>query len=166
MKKMRERRFLFLSIIVLGVIIIIGAILFMKKSPSHPPSFSPSSLPPSKPKPPSPKPFVPPLPKSIYNVVGVIEEIEKDSIILKANLQKQDDSGKIINYSEYRRAKITSQTKFIKLKFIEIAPGRKAPKEIPISLKDLRKGDYIEVVSNQDVFEEKEFPVIKVRLLK
>ena len=161
---MRERKFLFLSIAVLGVIIIIGAILFIKKSPSHPPSLSP--LPPSKPKPPSPKPFVPPLPKSIYNVAGVIEEIEKDSIILKANLQKQDESGKIINYSEYRRAKITPQTKFIKLTFIEMAPGRKTPKEIPISLKDLRKGDYIEVVSNQDIFKEKEFPVIKVRLLK
>lgn len=104
-------------------------------------------------------------PKILYNLSGPIQKIEKDSIIFLAIITQFDETGQPIEKTETRKAIITPFTKFSQLTFVEIEPGRKTPKETQISFKDLKVGDFVEVISNQDISRAEEFEAIQVRIL-
>lgn len=105
------------------------------------------------------------LPTILYNLSGTIKKLEKDSLSFEAKLTQLDEKGQLIEKMEIRKAIITSTTKFNRLTFVEAEPGRKTIKESPIAFKDLKMGDYIEAVSNQDISHAEEFEATLIRIL-
>ncbi|MBZ9578501.1 hypothetical protein KJA14_01480 [Patescibacteria group bacterium] len=106
-------------------------------------------------------------PKVLYNLAGSIEKIEflKDSLVLEATIIQIDETGQPIQKTEIRKVIVTPFTKFSHLTFVETEPNRRTPQEASITFKDLKTGDYIEVVSNQDISQAEEFEAIKIRVL-
>ena len=105
------------------------------------------------------------LPKILYNLTGVIHELNKGSLLFEASIPQIDENGQPVEKTETREAKITQLTKFTQLTFIETEPGRKIPKETPITFQDFKIGDYIEVISNQDISQAEEFEATQIRIL-
>lgn len=105
------------------------------------------------------------LPSILYNLSGAIKKMESNSISFEAELNGLDEKGQLTKRMEVRKAIITPTTKFYHLTFVEIEPGRKTIKESPITFKDLRVGDYIEAVSNQDISHAEEFEATLIRIL-
>jgi len=106
------------------------------------------------------------LPKTLYNLAGIIQEIETDSLTFEARIPQLDDKGEPIEKTETRKALITPVTKFTRLTFIETEdPKRRVPQETEIAFKDLKIGYYIEAISNQDISQREEFEVIQIRVL-
>ena len=105
------------------------------------------------------------LPSILYNLSGVIKELEQDSFLFGAKLTELDEKGQILEKTEIRKVIITSTTKFNRLTFVETEPGRKTIKESPIIFQDLKVGDYIEAVSNQDISRAEEFEATLIRIL-
>jgi hypothetical protein len=114
-----------------------------------------------------PKPQKITLPKVLYNLAGSIQEIGTNFIVLDAAIPEMDDSGQSIIKKEIRKVLTTISTKFTRLTFIEKSGSTsKTPQETAIGLKDLEKGDYIEAVSNQDIWDKQEFEAILIRVLQ
>lgn len=106
------------------------------------------------------------LPKTLYNLTGEVENYDKNSITFEAKIPQMNEKGEIIRQTEIRRALISTSTIFSKLTFVsEPETGKKIPKEEKISLSEIKIGDQIEVISNQDISSKKEFEVIQVRVL-
>jgi len=107
------------------------------------------------------------LPKVLYNLAGSIQEIAKDSIVFEAAVPYLDNNNEAAIKNEVRKALITATTKFSRLSFVE-KPGSKSrvPQEASISLNDLKKGDYVEVVSNQDISQAPTFEATLIRMLQ
>lgn len=107
------------------------------------------------------------LPKVLYNLAGSIQEIAKDSLLFEAAVPYLDKNNEAAIKNEVRKALITATTKFSSLTFVE-KPGSKSrvPQETAISLKDLKKGDYVEVVSNQDISQAQVFEATLIRILQ
>lgn len=105
------------------------------------------------------------LPKVLYNLAGTIKEIENQTILLEASIPQIDEAGQPVAKREMRRVKITNLTKFSLLTFVETQPGRKTPQETSITFKNLKVGDYIDVISNQDISQAEEFEATQIRVL-
>lgn len=107
------------------------------------------------------------IPKIIYNLAGELKKKGENYIVFSAVIHQLDKNGNLTQSIEERNAKIIPTTRFSILTFVsqEGSEG-KAPKEEPISIKDIAEGDYIEVISNRDIAREKEFEVTQVRLLQ
>lgn len=114
-----------------------------------------------------PKPQKVTLPKVLYNLAGSIQEIGTNFLVLDAAIPGMDDSGQPIIKKEIRKVLTTLSTKFTRLTFIE-KPGStsKTPQETTIGFKDLKKGDYVEAVSNQDIWNKQEFEATLIRVLQ
>ncbi|KPJ57233.1 hypothetical protein AMJ49_01315 [Parcubacteria bacterium DG_74_2] len=138
-------------IILIGLISL-KLILFKKEAPG-PEAETPQEVPKITP------------PKVIYNLAGTITKIEKDTLSFEATIPQVDEAGQPITKTEMRKAIIAPLTKFTRLTFVETEPGRKTPKETQISFKDLKIGDYIEVISNQDISRAEEFEITQIRAL-
>lgn len=104
-------------------------------------------------------------PKVIYNLAGIVQKKEINSIIFEANIPLTDETGRYTSKKEIRKAIITSYTKFTQLSFVEVEPGKKTPTEKQISFKDIKVGDYIEVISKQDISHVEEFEATQIRVL-
>ncbi len=106
------------------------------------------------------------LPKAFYNLTGRVKNYDKNSITFEATIPMLNEKGEVIRKKEIRKALILPTTKFSKLTFVaQSETGKKIPKEEKISLTDIKIGDLIEVISNQDISSKKEFEVFKVRVL-
>jgi hypothetical protein len=105
------------------------------------------------------------LPKVLYNLSGTIQKIELDFFIFEAKVPMLDEAGQLIQKEETRKVLIAPTTKFITLTFVEVEPGRKRPEEKEIFLEDLKIGDYVEVISNRDIYKAEEFGATKIRLI-
>lgn len=107
------------------------------------------------------------LPKVLYNLAGSIQALEKSAVVLEATIPLLDETGQPTTKMEIRKALVTVATKFSRLTFVPTEdPNRKTPKETTITFKDLKVGDLIEVVSNQDITNKTEFEAILIRLLQ
>jgi hypothetical protein len=106
------------------------------------------------------------IPKVLYNLAGLVQKTEENFFIMEADIPQLDENGKPIQKKEIRKVIITMSTGFSQLKFVaqEGKAGR-APVETPITFKDIKEGDYVEVISNQDISQDKEFEAGRVRSL-
>lgn len=106
------------------------------------------------------------IPKILYNLAGVIQKLEKSSLVLEATIPQLDETGQLTQKTEIRRVIVGSATKLSRLAFVtEEGTDRRISKETPIILRDLKIGDYIEVISNQDISGKQEFEATKIRIL-
>lgn len=166
----QKRGAILTKIIILGIIVILivllGSILFSNYYLSKKIAEIESQLrPPQKEEitPESPKVT---LPKVLYNLAGTIQKLEKNSLILEAMIPQVDETGQPVQKSEVRKVIVSPTTKVSRLVFItQEGTDRKVPEETPIIFGNLKIGDYIEVISNQDISEKQEFEVTQIRLL-
>lgn len=106
------------------------------------------------------------LPKVLYNLAGPIQELQKDYLIFDASIPQINDAGQLVPKTEVRKVLIAPATKFSRLAFVaQAGTNQKTPQETVIAFKDLKVKDYIEVVSNQDIYEAQEFQAIQIRVL-
>jgi flagellar basal body-associated protein FliL len=104
------------------------------------------------------------LPKVIYNLSGEIKKIEPNAIIFEASIPVLGENNQITQKKEIRKAIITPSTTFNKISFVEVEEKRKKVVESPITFKDLKIGDLIEVISNQDISHAEEFEATQIRV--
>jgi flagellar basal body-associated protein FliL len=127
-------------------------------------------FPKEKPKAPQKKETLPPpppavvLPKVMYNLSGEIKKIESNAIIFEASIPVLGENNQIAQKKEIRKAIITPSTTFNKISFVEVEEKRKRVVESPITFKDLKIGDLIEAISNQDISHAEEFEATQIRL--
>ena len=106
------------------------------------------------------------LPKVLYNLTGEIKSLEGDTIVFDANIPVMTEDNQLRSKIETRKAIITPNTKITTLTFLQKeGENKKAPVETNISLKELKIGDYIEVISNQDISQKEEFEITQIRVL-
>ncbi len=106
------------------------------------------------------------LPKVLYNLAGPIQKLEKNSLILEANIPQLNEQGQLTPKIESRKVLITAKTKFSRLIFVaQEGKNQKTPQETNISFNDLNLKDYIEVISNQDISQAQEFEATQIRVL-
>ncbi len=104
-------------------------------------------------------------PKVLYNLVGTIKEIEETVIVFEAVVPQVNEKGEIVPKNELRRILISPTTEFTRLTIVtHEETGKQTIKEIKITFKDFKVGDYIEVLSSQNISEEKEFRASKIRI--
>jgi len=107
-------------------------------------------------------------PKVLYNLAGSIKKIDflKESLILEATIIQIDEAGQPIEKTEIRKVIVTPITRFTHLTFVtQEGAERRTPQETSITFKNLKVGDYIEVISNQDISQKEEFEVTQIRVL-
>ncbi|MDP3057057.1 MAG: hypothetical protein Q8N37_00865 [bacterium] len=100
------------------------------------------------------------LPKVLYNLSGKITKIEKSAVIFDATISSKDFKGEIVSSTESRRANIDSATNIKKLVFV-----KNSPVESVINLSDIKVGDYIEVIAEQDISSAIEFSATQMTIL-
>ena len=106
------------------------------------------------------------LPKIIYNLAGTVKNFDKKSITFEASIPQLDEKGEAITKIEIRTALIAPTTKFTRLSFVtQPETDRQTPLEISITFQDIKIGDYIEVISNQDISQKDEFEATLIRIL-
>jgi len=106
------------------------------------------------------------IPKVIYNLAGLVQKLEENSFILEASIPQLDQSGKVTQKKETRKINVTADTKFSRLTFVA-QPGStgKSPLETPMTFGEIKVGDYIEVIANQDISQAQDFEATQVREL-
>lgn len=116
---------------------------------------------------PSPAPAKIVLPKILYNLAGSIKSLEKSAVILDAYIPYLDENGDPAKKNEIKKALVTSDTRITRLTFVaEPGSDRRSPQENPVGFSELKIGDSIEVVSNQDITDKAEFDAILIRILQ
>lgn len=100
------------------------------------------------------------LPKVLYNLSGKITKLEANAIIFDATIISKDERGEIVSAIEPRKANIGPAAKISCLAFVN-----NSPMETKINFSDLKIGDYIEVVSDNDISRAPEFFAIQIRVL-
>lgn len=100
------------------------------------------------------------LPKVLYNLSGKITGIEKDAVIFNAAVLVKGSGGEIVGDAESRKANIGPVTVIKRLAFI-----KNSPVESVINFTDLKIGDYVEVISDQDISTAAEFQATRVTIL-
>lgn len=106
------------------------------------------------------------LPKILYNLTGSILKLENNTVFFDAGIPQIDENGQPVQKREQRTALITPTTKFSSLTFVnQEGSDKKTPLETPLTFKDLRVGDFIEVISNRDISQTAEFEITQLRVL-
>lgn len=100
------------------------------------------------------------LPAAVFNLAGKIIQIEDDSIVFNASIQSKDEKGNIVSDAELRKANINPATIVKQLTFVKNSPVEKN-----IKLSDLKKGDYIEAVSDKNIISASEFNATQILLI-
>lgn len=106
------------------------------------------------------------MPKVIYNLSGVIQKIEKNFIILEANISYIDETNQVAMKKETRKIIITPATKFNRLTIVATAQeNTKKIQENEIAAEDLKVGDIIEAIAASDINNVQEFEATQIRIL-
>jgi len=106
------------------------------------------------------------IPSILYNLSGIIQDLGKNAIVLKASVSQLDENGNPSQRIEVRKVLVNSATQISKLAFVtQKDTNKRVPQETPLSFGDLKVGDPIEVISSQDVSSKEEFEAVKVRML-
>jgi len=157
-----SKKFVLITIIILVIVIALGAFSYysQKEEPINGVKLPPQEEEESK---------TPPVtvPDVLHNLRGTIKEFDKGNIVMEAEIPQIDEDGKLVSLAEIKKILITPDTKITSLSFvIHEQTGKKIPREEDIRFQDLQVGDYIEVLSGQNIRIEKEFEVSKVRILE
>lgn len=106
------------------------------------------------------------MPKSLYNLIGLIQSIEGNSIILEAKIPYVNEVNQIVNKIETREAIVNPETDFSRIIFEDTEDtGRKTIQKSEITFEELKVGDQIEVIARKDIKNKQEFEVVSVRIL-
>ena len=106
------------------------------------------------------------VPDIIYNLTGTVQNIEENSIILKANIPHLNEANQPVQRTETRKIVIGPTTNFSRLNFVaQKESGRKAIQESTITFQELKAGDHIEVIAREDITKSEEFEAAQVRIL-
>lgn len=106
------------------------------------------------------------IPKVLYNMSGIIQELGGDFFVLEASISELDENGQPSKKIEIRKVLVSSNTEFSRLDFVAVeGENRRSPKETSISFRDLKAGDFVEVISKRDISQAQEFEVSKVKIL-
>lgn len=158
----------FKKIIIRGGVVILAAlavcifsIYFLSKETAELEKRVPLPVPESKTTQKTPKISIP---KVLYNISGSIKKINENSLILDAKVVYLDEEDRLSQKTEIKRVTITPNTKFSRLAFIPQGE-KKVPKETKIFFEDLKVGDYIEVISNQDLSQKERIEASQIRIL-
>jgi hypothetical protein len=100
------------------------------------------------------------LPEILFNLSGKITAIEKDAVIFDAIISSRDSNGEIVSDSESRKVIVGPDTSIKKLVFV-----KNSPIESEIDFMDLKVGNYIEVISSQDINTAAEFTATQIMIL-
>ena len=162
---MDNNKVLFILIAVIFLAVGIGAGILisgsLNKQPS--PNISQDIKPESKIQPDIPKIT---MPEILYNLTGVIQELERDFIVVEVKIPYVDETNQIAHKTEIRNAIISANTKFSSMVLVDTEePNRKTIQESEITFQDFKIGDQIEVISNKDIKDKQEFEVVSVRIL-
>lgn len=106
-------------------------------------------------------------PTVIYNLTGTIEDLGNDFIVLKVKAPMDlGERAPELKGPEERKVAVGSMTKFNQIKLIPVPDtNRKKVEEIEVSLEKLKKGDYIEVIANQDIATAQSFQASLIKKL-
>lgn len=104
------------------------------------------------------------LPQVLYNLAGSIRKMEQDSFLLEASIPILNGNNQLTQKTEIRKVFVTPITRFSSLNFITQG-NKKIPQETKITFQDLKIGSYVEVISNQDIFQKPEFEATQIRIL-
>jgi hypothetical protein len=107
------------------------------------------------------------VPESIFNLNGTITEIDKNIITFNAAVPHLDEGGKKYTASEIRKIVIDDSTQIVR--YVLQTNKETEQKEViekKLQVSDLKIGEKIEAISATDIKYEKEFAVIKIRILK
>ncbi|MCK5416685.1 hypothetical protein KAI92_04625 [Candidatus Parcubacteria bacterium] len=108
------------------------------------------------------------IPEVIYNLTGIIEEVNDNYIILKVRISEgMEEYAPERKGPEMRKVAINSLTRFNKLQFTPI-PGttQKKVEEIQIPSSSFNEGDYIEVIASKDIAIAKDFDASQIKKLR
>jgi regulatory protein YycI of two-component signal transduction system YycFG len=106
------------------------------------------------------------VPKVLYSLAGLVQKVEENSFTLEASIPQIDASGNPVQKKEIRTVKVTPATTFSQLTFvIQEGEAGKVPVEKPMSFSDIKIGDYVEVISDQDISQASEFEASQTRFL-
>lgn len=106
------------------------------------------------------------MPKVIYNLSGVIQKIEQNSITLEANISYIDETNQVARKKEIKKIIITPATKFNRLTIVATAQeNTKKIQENEIASEDLKVGDNIEAIAASNINNVQEFEATQIRIL-
>lgn len=106
------------------------------------------------------------IPKNLYNIIGTIQELKEDAVILKTEISHMDEKGEVVQKVEVREAKVTLDTKFTELSFIlNVETGKKTPREKASKFANLQVGDYVEILSSEDISSKNGFEATEIKIL-
>ena len=160
---LESKKFILITVVILIVVIALGALSYYSKKEEPINGTNPPPQKEEEPKASSPAT----VPDVLHNLRGAIKEFDGGNIVMEAEIPQVDENGKLILLAEIKKVLITSDTKITSLSFVIHEPtGKKIPREEDIRFNDLQIGDYIEVLSGQNIRIEKEFEVSKVRILE
>ncbi len=107
-------------------------------------------------------------PKVIYNLSGSVEEINSDFLLLRVKVP--EITGKYsaeFSGPELRKVSFSEDTKFNRLKFIQIKGTSKRTIEVvDVPKEEFVLGDYVEVISGGNIAQVAEFKALQVKKLK
>ena len=105
-------------------------------------------------------------PTVIYNLAGSIEEIRERIIVFEAVIPQIGEGNQLIPKKETRRVLVGLGTEIYSLNYVlHEETGKKIPKETKLSFEDLKVGDYVEVISSENIRDKEEFGATKIRVL-
>jgi len=106
------------------------------------------------------------LPKVLYNLTGTIKSIGNNAFAFDATIPQLDENKQVFTTVETRSVLISADTKINRLTFVAKEGSKnKNPVETAITFAALKIGDYVEVVSNQDISDKKEIRATRIRIL-
>ncbi|MBU4455206.1 hypothetical protein KJ586_01695 [Patescibacteria group bacterium] len=106
------------------------------------------------------------MPKVIYNLSGVIQKIEQNSVVLEANISYIDETNQVAQKKETKKIIITPATKFSRLTITATAQeNTKKIQENEMAAEDLKVGDNIEAIAASNINNVQEFEATQIRIL-
>ncbi|MCK4553655.1 hypothetical protein KAU19_01690 [Candidatus Parcubacteria bacterium] len=106
------------------------------------------------------------VPEVLYNLIGLIQDIDDDFIIIEAEIPFLDENHQIIYKMEERKILISENTVLKSLNIVkQEKTNKKIIQESLISLQDLKIGDQIEAIANKDISQGYEFTASQIRIM-
>jgi hypothetical protein len=116
------------------------------------------------------------IPEVIYNLNGNVKSISENVIIFEADnyetgksgsaTDERDENNQPVKSKKIIQVQTDANTEFTYLNFvIHKETGKKIPQLVKMNLEDFKIGDYVEVMSDQNIKDKETFLASKVRLI-
>jgi len=116
------------------------------------------------------------IPDVIYNLNGTIKEISGNIIVVEGDApywenqngsaDEPDENNQLPSTQRIRQIQINSETEITRLDLVvHKETGKLMSQEVKITLKDLKTGDRVTVISSQNIKDKEVFQATKIRLM-